>query len=162
MRDYEILYIVRPELDDDQVARANGDVAKLIESLGGTPLRTNVWGKRRLAYEVSHLREGHYVLTDFKLEPARVPELEASLKISETVFRHIVVQKPKKVAAAVAAPPPVPPAVPEAVPPTPAEASAAAPEVEVSTELTAAGEPEAATEPAAATEPEAVSAEAAD
>lgn len=122
LRDYEILFIVRPELDEEQVNASVETVTTLVKNLGGTSEPANVWGKRRLAYEVSHLREGYYVLTDFKLEPARVPELEATIKISETIFRHLVVRKPEKAAAkppaAAAAPPAEEPA------PTPAEPAA--------------------------------------
>jgi small subunit ribosomal protein S6 len=95
LRDYEILYIVRPELDEEQLQAAIATVDKLIESLGGATQKTDVWGRRRLAYEVRHLREGQYVLTDFQIDPARVPELEGTLKISDTVFRHLVVRKPE-------------------------------------------------------------------
>lgn len=95
LRDYEILYIVRPELDEEQLQAAIGTVNSLIESLGGAVQKTDVWGRRRLAYEVRHLREGQYVLTDFQFEPARVPEMESTLKISDTVFRHLVVRKPE-------------------------------------------------------------------
>ena len=95
LRDYEILYIVRPELDDEQLQAAIATVDKLIESLGGATQKTDVWGRRRLAYEVKHLREGQYVLTDFQIDPTRVPELEGTLKISDTVFRHLVVRKPE-------------------------------------------------------------------
>jgi len=95
LRDYEILYIVRPELDDEQLQLAVASVDKLIDNLGGTRQKTDIWGRRRLAYEVKHLREGQYVLTDFQLEPARVPEMEATLKISDTVFRHLIVRKPE-------------------------------------------------------------------
>jgi len=95
LRDYEILYIVRPELDDEKLHEAVGSVGKLIENLGGTSRKTDVWGRRRLAYEVRHLREGQYVLTDFQIDPARVPEMEATLKISDTVFRHLIVRKPE-------------------------------------------------------------------
>ena len=95
LRDYEILYIVRPELDDEALQAAIASVNQLIESLGGVTQKTDVWGRRRLAYEVRHLREGQYVLTDFQIEPARVPELENTLKISDTVFRHLVVRKPE-------------------------------------------------------------------
>jgi len=95
LRDYEILYIVRPELDEEQLQAAIATVNKLIESLGGATQKTDVWGRRRLAYEVRHLREGQYVLTDFQIDPARVPELEGALKISDTVFRHLVVRKPE-------------------------------------------------------------------
>jgi small subunit ribosomal protein S6 len=95
LRDYEILYIVRPELDEEQLQAAMATVNQLIESLGGAVQKTDVWGRRRLAYEVRHLREGQYVLTDFQFEPARVPEMESTLKISDTVFRHLVVRKPE-------------------------------------------------------------------
>lgn len=95
LRDYEILYIVRPELDEPQVQEAVASVNKLIENLGGTVQKTDVWGRRRLAYEVRHLREGQYVLTDFQFDPVRVPEMENTLKISDTVFRHLVTRKPE-------------------------------------------------------------------
>jgi small subunit ribosomal protein S6 len=96
LRDYEILFIVRPDLDEDQVAAATKTVDSLIESLGGKTKKTDAWGRRKLAFEVKHLREGHYILTDFELETERVPELEGTLKISETVFRYLVVRKPEK------------------------------------------------------------------
>ncbi len=95
LRDYEILYVVRPELDDEQLQRAIASVDKLIENLGGVGQKTDVWGRRRLAYEVRHLREGQYVLTDFQIDPTRVPEMETTLKISDTVFRHLIVRKPE-------------------------------------------------------------------
>jgi small subunit ribosomal protein S6 len=94
LREYEILYIVRPDLDEEQVQGAVSTVNKLIENLGGVTQKTDVWGRKRLAYEVRHLREGQYVLQDFQLDPARVPEMEATLKISDTVFRHLIVRKP--------------------------------------------------------------------
>ncbi|MBJ7602688.1 MAG: 30S ribosomal protein S6 [Candidatus Dormibacteraeota bacterium] len=94
LRDYEILYIVRPELDEEQLQSAIGSVDRLIQSVGGQGQKTDIWGRRRLAYEVDRLREGHYVLTDFQLDPQRMPEMEATLKISDTVFRHLIVRKP--------------------------------------------------------------------
>jgi small subunit ribosomal protein S6 len=106
LRDYEILYIVRPDLDEDQLNEAIATVDGLIANLGGEKLKTDVWGRRRLAYEVRHLREGQYVLTDFKVDPERVPEMEATLKISDTVFRHLVVRKPDGAKAAAAEPAP--------------------------------------------------------
>ena len=106
MRDYEILYIVRADLDDDKVQDAVKRVNTLIERSGGTPDGTNLWGKRKLAYDVKHQKEGSYVLQDFHLDPDRVPELEASLKITEEVLRHLIVRKPEKVVATPVAPPP--------------------------------------------------------
>lgn len=106
MRDYEVLYIVRADLDDDKVQDAVKRVNTVIERSGGTPERTNLWGKRKLAYEVKHQKEGSYVLQDFQLAPERVPELESALKITEEVLRHLIVRKPEKPAPAAATPPP--------------------------------------------------------
>src|ERR1700674_1551800 len=107
LRDYEVLYIVRADLDDEKVQDAVKRVNTLIERSGGTVERTNLWGKRKLAYEVKHQKEGSYVLQDFSFEPGRVPELEAALKITEEVLRHLIVRKPEKAAVAtVVAPPP--------------------------------------------------------
>jgi small subunit ribosomal protein S6 len=108
LRDYEVLYIVRADLDDDKVQDVVKRVNTLIERSGGAIERTNLWGKRKLAYEVKHQKEGSYVLQDFRIDPQRIPELEAALKITEEVLRHLIVRKPEKVA-------------PTAVPPPPAE-----------------------------------------
>ncbi len=99
MRDYEVLYIVRADLDDEKVQDVVKRVNTLIQRSGGTSGRTNLWGKRKLAYEVKHQKEGSYVLQDFQLDTDRIPELEAALKISEEVLRHLVVRKPEKAAA---------------------------------------------------------------
>lgn len=115
MRDYEVLYIVRADLDDEKVQDAVKRVNTLIQRSGGTAERTNLWGKRKLAYEVKHQKEGSYVLQDFKLDPNRVPELESSLKITEEVLRHLIVRKPEKAAPVTAVAPPPPEVVLEPV-----------------------------------------------
>src|SRR2546430_11426304 len=121
MRDYEVLYIVRADLEDDKVQDAVKRVNTLIERSGGAIEQTNLWGKRKLAYEVKHQKEGSYVLQDFQLDPNRVPELEASLKITEEVLRHLIVRKPEKAAPVTAVAPP-----PAEVDLEPAERQAAA------------------------------------
>jgi small subunit ribosomal protein S6 len=106
LRDYEVLYIVRPDLEDDKVQEVVKRVNTLIERSGGATDQTSLWGKRKLAYEVKHQKEGSYVLQDFKIEPNRVPELESALKITEEVLRHLIVRKPEKPLPAPVAPPP--------------------------------------------------------
>ncbi|GAC1658503.1 MAG: hypothetical protein NVS9B1_18510 [Candidatus Dormibacteraceae bacterium] len=137
-RDYEILYIVRPSVEEADLDDVTKRVETLIEGLDGSIQRTNVWGKRRLAYEVDHLNEGHYVLTDFQIEPEKVPEMEATLKISDSVFRHLIVRKPvlksQPAAAAVEAEPAAPAEAESSDEPAPVEAGiqpAAEEEVEV-------------------------------
>jgi small subunit ribosomal protein S6 len=106
LRDYEVLYIVRADLDDDKVQDIVKRVNTLIERAGGSLERTNIWGKRKLAYEVKHQKEGSYILQDFQIGQDRIPELEAALKITEEVLRHLVVRKPEKPAPTPVAPPP--------------------------------------------------------
>jgi len=106
LRDYEVLYIVRADLDDEKVQDIVKRVGTLIEKAGGTLERTNLWGKRKLAYEVKHQKEGAYVLQDFQIGPEHIPELESALKITEEVLRHLIVRKPEKPTPTPVAPPP--------------------------------------------------------
>jgi small subunit ribosomal protein S6 len=106
LRDYEILYIVRADLEDDKVQDIIKRVNTLIEKAGGSAERTNIWGKRKLAYEVKHQKEGSYVLQDFQIGPDHVPELEAALKITEDVLRHLIVRKPERATPTPVVPPP--------------------------------------------------------
>jgi len=106
LRDYEVLYIVRADLEDEKVQEVVKSVNTLIERSDGSAVRTNLWGKRRLAYEVKHQTEGAFVLQDFQIAPERVPELEAALKINEDVLRHLIVRKPEKAPATPVPPPP--------------------------------------------------------
>jgi small subunit ribosomal protein S6 len=93
VRDYELMYIVRPDLDDEALRTATESVDALIRGLGGTVGKTTMWGKRRLAYEVDRLRDGHYVITLIQLDGARVADLERALQIHDTVFRHMLVRR---------------------------------------------------------------------
>jgi small subunit ribosomal protein S6 len=106
LRDYEVLYIVRPDLDEDKVQDVVKRVNTLIERSGGASEQTSLWGKRKLAYEVKHQKEGSYILQDFQIDPGRVPELESALKITEEVLRHLIVRKPEKPTPTPVAPPP--------------------------------------------------------
>ena len=91
MRDYELMYIVRPDLDEEGVADSVASVKTLVAGQGGEVVKSTMWGKRRLAYEVKHLRDGHYVLANIRLEPTSVSGLERALGIHDTVFRHLLV-----------------------------------------------------------------------
>ncbi len=91
VRDYELMYIARPELDEEGLQAATESVDQLIGAAGGTVVRSTSWGRRRLAYEVDHLRDGHYMLLHIRLDGGRVAEVERALAIHETVFRHLLV-----------------------------------------------------------------------
>lgn len=93
VRDYELMYIVRPDLDDEGLRTATESVGALVRGLGGEISKTSIWGRRRLAYEIDHLRDGHYVLAQVRLDGSRVTELERALAIHDTVFRHLLVRR---------------------------------------------------------------------
>jgi small subunit ribosomal protein S6 len=87
------MYIVKPDLDDQAVQQEIEKVGQLIETNGGQVKKVTPWGKRRLAYTVKENREGHYVVAEFDLEQAKVQEVERVLKISDTVFRHLLIRQ---------------------------------------------------------------------
>ena len=91
MHDYELMYIVRPELDDEAVRTAVRSVRAIIEAQGGEVVKTTLWGKRRLAYDVQRLRDGYYVLVVLHLDGAKVAAVDRALRIHDAVFRHLLV-----------------------------------------------------------------------
>ncbi len=92
MRDYELMYIVRPTVGDEEFPAATERVDALIANLGGEVADKQPWGKRRLAYPIERHEDGYYVLTRLRIEPARIAALEEQLRISEDVIRHVLVE----------------------------------------------------------------------
>lgn len=91
MRTYEALYIIRPDLRDDEIQTVATEVEQYVVDNGGTIVRSETWGKRRLAYEVNGFHEGCYVLLRFEAKPAFIAKLELYFKISERIIRDLVV-----------------------------------------------------------------------
>jgi small subunit ribosomal protein S6 len=91
-RDYELIYIVNPEVVEDALESTIGNVSQFIAGKGGIVSDEERWGKRRLAYPIKRFLEGSYILTRFKMEPVWSKELEANLEISEDVLRHLLIR----------------------------------------------------------------------
>ncbi len=89
-REYELMYIVRPDLDEDQVRTAMDEVTSMVAGNGGEVLKSSLWGRRRLAYLVGGFHDGYYVVADTRLPGERLGEIERQLKLSETVIRHML------------------------------------------------------------------------
>ncbi len=96
MRDYELVYIVHPEVDREGLSAVVDEVKALIEANGGTVREVKPWGLRRLAYPIQKAREGHYVYVEIGLEPEGVAEVERGLKLKEQVIRHLIVRTDEK------------------------------------------------------------------
>jgi len=92
MRDYELVAIINPEVDEEGMSKIMEKVAQSINSLNGVVEDIKNWGKRRLAYPVRKFMEADYVLARFKLMPKSVKELEAEIGASGDILRYLVVK----------------------------------------------------------------------
>jgi small subunit ribosomal protein S6 len=96
MKPYETLFIVRPDIEEESLSTVVERVENVIKTNGGTPSEPQVWGRRRLAYEVKTYREGIYVLVSFESPPEVVGKLQEHFRFNEDVIRNIVtLQGPK-------------------------------------------------------------------
>ena len=92
MRGYELIFIVHPELDQDDLTAVMERVTGLIDRNSGKVSRVEPWGLRRLAYPIEKQWEGQYVLMELELEPQGVAGLERDLGLVEPVMRHLIVR----------------------------------------------------------------------
>lgn len=92
MRNYELMYIIRPDVEQETVQAVVEKFQGIIVN-GGEIVKHDIMGKRRLAYEINKHRDGTYVLVQFTGSTAVVTELERVLKITDEVIRHMVVRE---------------------------------------------------------------------
>src|SRR5918998_2658519 len=90
MRRYELMLLLRPDLEDDKLQGAVERVTRAIVNGGGSLSKVSPWGKRRLAYDIGRHREAGYFLIHFDIEPSQVREIQRGLLISEEIMRHLV------------------------------------------------------------------------
>jgi small subunit ribosomal protein S6 len=92
MRIYENLFIVRPDVTEEEIDLLIEQMSKNVTSAGGTVDKVDKWGKRRLAYRVEKQREGSYVLLQFTAEPAAVKEFERRMRVQDSVIKFLTVR----------------------------------------------------------------------
>lgn len=93
MNQYEVLYVITPELDDETNQAVMEKFAGIITANGGEIVKTDVWGKRRLAYAIDYKTEGYYVLVNFNAAAELPRELERNFKNDERIMRYMVTRK---------------------------------------------------------------------
>ncbi|MBV9282909.1 MAG: 30S ribosomal protein S6 [Chloroflexi bacterium] len=119
MNPYEITFIVRPDLEDDQTRGVAEQVTRRLEAMGGEIIAVYPWSppRRRMAYPIRDFGDGYYVTATFRFNPQSLRELENGLKLNENILRFLVVQatdlqirqsqvRAQQLAAAAAPPPP--------------------------------------------------------
>ncbi len=112
MTEYEVTYILRPSLEEGDVEQRSTAIGEIIKSQGGEVTSIERLGKKRLAYEIKDVREGNYVVMQFRSGAAASKELDRQLKLHEDVLRGLIVRLDAKMlthmAALAAAAPPAP------------------------------------------------------
>ena len=91
-RTYELIYILKPDAPESEVADMHKQVADIVERLGGTIDKTDTWGRRKLAYEIGHHKEGFYVLEVITGSGDLIKEIDRRLKVTEGLLRHLIVR----------------------------------------------------------------------
>jgi small subunit ribosomal protein S6 len=113
MTQYEVTYILRPTLEETEIEERANAIAEIVKNHGGEVTGIERLGKKRLAYEINDVREGNYVVMQFKSDAAASKELDRLLKLHEDVLRALIVRLDAKMlthmaALAAAAAPPLP------------------------------------------------------
>ncbi len=92
LRDYDLVFIISPEVADDALEVIVNNVSQFITGKGGTIANVERWGKKKLAYPLKRFLEGNYILVKFKMNAMWSKEPENNLQISENVLRHLLIK----------------------------------------------------------------------
>jgi small subunit ribosomal protein S6 len=93
MRDYEVIFIVHPDLDENALKGIVDRVQSWITDSGGSVVKLDSWGKRRMAYSIRKQREGQYIFIEAQFAPTFSAELERNLRFVEPVMRFSIISK---------------------------------------------------------------------
>ena len=91
-RKYELVYVVSPVATDEQVSELHTQIEGVVQRMGGRVEKTENWGRRKLAYEIGHQKEGTYVLEVIMGSGDLMKEIDRRLKVIDYVIRHLIVR----------------------------------------------------------------------
>lgn len=104
MKSYDLVYAVKPDLEQDALKAVVDRLSQRIQDQGGTVEAVDVWGKKRMSYTVKKYREGVFVHTRFVVDPQKVSEIRRAATLSEELLRVRITQAvgkaPQKISAA--------------------------------------------------------------
>ena len=92
MNKYETVFIIDPSIEAEEIERVIEDTQNLISGSGGTVIKVDKWGKKRLAYEVKGNRDGYYVLVDFEAEPQFIQRLGRYYGLTEEIIKYMTLR----------------------------------------------------------------------
>ena len=85
---YESMIVLNPDLTEEQLTAENEKILEMIKSFGGEIIKTDIWGKRTMTYEIKKKKEGFYLINYFKLDTKNLSELENQYKLNESILRY--------------------------------------------------------------------------
>ncbi len=91
-RTYEMIFIVDPDTGDEDVVKLSESVQKIITGQGGSITKTEMMGKRQLAYEINHKKDGTYVLLEVEGSGAEIAEVERRMRVNDQILRYMTVR----------------------------------------------------------------------
>ncbi|HWP54430.1 MAG TPA: 30S ribosomal protein S6 [Pyrinomonadaceae bacterium] len=91
-RTYEVIFIVDPAAGDEEVMRLSEGVQKIITGQGGSIVKTEMMGKRQLAYEINHKKDGTYVLLEVEGSGGEIAEVERRMRVNDQILRYMTVR----------------------------------------------------------------------
>ncbi len=91
-RQYELVYIVTPDASEQEIADLHTQIEQIVQRYGGTFDKTENWGRKRLAYDIGHHREGNYVVETITGSGELMKEIDRRLRVIDQVIRHLVVR----------------------------------------------------------------------
>lgn len=91
-RTYEVIFIVDPAVADEEVMRLSEGVQKIITGQGGSIVKTEMMGKRQLAYEINHKKDGTYVLLEVEGSGGEIAEVERRMRVNDQILRYMTVR----------------------------------------------------------------------
>jgi len=91
-RTYEVIFIVDPDTADDEVMQLSEGVQKIITGQGGNITKTEMMGKRQLAYEINHKKNGTYVLLEVEGSGAEIAEVERRMRVNDQILRYMTIR----------------------------------------------------------------------
>lgn len=92
LREYELVYILQPEMDEESVAGINDRLSQVVTERSGSVTTTELWGRRALAYPIGKFFEGQYVMHRFQMPPEAAGEVDRLLRLNENVIRYLLIR----------------------------------------------------------------------
>ena len=91
-RTYEVVFIINPDADDNEVMRLSEAMQKIITNQGASITKTEMMGRRQLAYDINHKREGVYVLLEVEGTGGEIAELERRMRVNDQILRYMTIR----------------------------------------------------------------------